>query len=183
MKLRAEPYTLELRHDMKDSEQSLRGRLNLKWCDGVLFNVIAKENSDKAEYDVIQWNEQDKSILFIEYKNSVQAYKNLKAHEAQQNKDYARNIARAFCFLKYDFIIVVRSLEQNFEKVKGKGNVISLDELTNYLPEFESTLEELDYTDKLLDKYNRLENPVEFRRETVLKEMKILRDKIEQVNK
>jgi len=52
----------------------------------VLFNVTVKENIDIAEYDVIQWNEQDKSILFIEYKNSVQAYKNLKAHEAQQNK-------------------------------------------------------------------------------------------------
>lgn len=167
---------------MKDSEQSLRDKLNLEWCDGVLFNVIAKENTDKAEYDVIQWNEQDKSILFIEYKNSVQAYKNLKAHEAQQNKDYARNIARAFCFLKYEFIIVVRGLELNSEKVKGKVNVISLDKLTNYLPEFESTLEELDYIDTLLEKYNRSENPVD-NRETVLKELNKLRNKIEQVNK
>jgi len=151
LKLRAEPYTLELRHDLKDSEQSLRGKLNLEWCDGILFNVTAKENIDKAEYDVIQWNEQDKSILFIEYKNSVQAYKNLKAHEAQQNKDFAY--------------------------------VISLDEITNYAFEFESTLEELNYIDKLLEKYNRSENPVEFSREIVLNELKKLRDKIEQVNK
>jgi hypothetical protein len=183
LKLIAEPYTLELHHDIKDSEQDLRGKLNLEWCDGVLFNVTVKENNDIAEYDVIQWNEQDKSILFIEYKNSIPAYKNLKAHEAQQNKDYALNIARAFGFLKYDFIIVVKNLEQSSEKKKGKAYVISLDEITNYAPEFESTLDELDYAEKLLEKYNRSENPVEFSREIVLKELKILRDKIEQVNK
>ena len=183
MKLRAEPYTLELRHDIKDSEQGLRGKLNLEWCDGVLFNVTVKENIDIAEYDVIQWNEQDKSILFIEYKNSVQAYKNLKAHEAQQNKDYALNIARAFGFQKYDFIIVVKNLEKSFEKKKGKSDVISLDKITDYSPEFESTLDELDYVDKLLKKYDRSENPVEFSREIVINELKKLRDKIEQVNK
>lgn len=69
------------------------------------------------------------------------------------------------------------------EKKKGKANVISLDEIINYAPEFESTLDELDYVEKLLEKYNRSENPVEFSREIVLKELKILRDKIEQVNK
>ncbi len=50
------------------------------------------------------------------------------------------------------------------------------------LPEFESTLDELDYVEKLLEKYNRSENPVEFSREIVLNELKIMRDKIEQVN-
>jgi len=40
LKLRAEPYTLELRHDIKVSEQELRRNLNLDWCDAVLFNVV-----------------------------------------------------------------------------------------------------------------------------------------------
>jgi len=40
LKLRAEPYTLELRHDIKVSEQELRCNLNLDWCDVVLFNVV-----------------------------------------------------------------------------------------------------------------------------------------------
>jgi len=186
LKLRAEPYTLELRHDFKDTEQKLRRKLNLEWCDGALFNVIAIENTPLCEYDTILWNEKEKAILFIEYKDSIPGYKNLKAHDSQQKKDHALNIARAFGFQKYNFIIVVNGLEPNAEKVKGKAMAISLDELNNYLSEkesFESTLVELDYIDWLLSKYDRKENPVDFQKELALKELKTLRDMIEQVNK
>jgi hypothetical protein len=186
LKLIAEPFTLELRHDIKDSELSLRKNLNLEWCDGVLFNVSAIKNIPLVEYDVIIWNEKDKSILFIEYKNTPKAYTNFKEHDANQKKDIALNIARAFGFLKFNFIIVVNDLEEKTEKVKGKAKVISCKELNKYLLEnnsFESTLVELDYIDRLLSKYDRQENRVELEKELVLKELKILRDKIEQVNK
>jgi hypothetical protein len=106
---------------------------------------------------------------------------NLKAKRAQQIKGIARNIARAFGFQKYNFIIVVNGIEQRTEK--GTAVVIPLNELTNYTPEFESAIEELDYVDWLLSKYERKDNPVEFTKELVLKELKTLRDKIEQVNK
>ena len=177
MKLISEPYTLELRHDVKDSEKNFRRNLNLEWCDGILFNVTAVKNIPLAEYDVIQWNELEKQILFIEYKNSHKAYKNLKAHEATQKKDYALNIARAFGFLEYTFIIVVKDIEQNAEKVKGKADVISLDELTDYSAKFESTLEELHIVNNLLSKYEQQENQGE-----LIKRLKDLKNKIEQVN-
>ena len=186
MKLRAEPYTLELRHDIKASEKELRHNLNLDWCDGLLFNVTAIENIPLVEYDVILWNEKEKMILFIEYKDSLKAYKNLKEHETNKKKDYALNISREFGFLKYDFIVVVKGLEDGIDKLKGKAMVIALAELNDYLlksDSFESTFVEFDYVNKLLGKYERLENPVEISREIVLKELKILRDKIEQVNK
>jgi len=186
MKLRAEPYTLELRHDIKTSELELRRNLNLDWCDALLFNVVAIENKQLKEYDAILWNEKEKAILFIEYKNTPSSYKDLRNWDAQQKKDYARNIARAFGFLKYNFVITVNGIEPSIEKGKGKASVISIKKLNEYMidPEsFESTLEELDYVDRLLSKYDRQENQVEFEKELIVKELKILRDKIEQVNK
>lgn len=186
MKLRAEPYTLELRHDNKVTEKELRYNLNLDWCDAVLFNVVAIENKQLKEYDVILWNEKERAILFIEYKDSINAFKKLKEHETNRKKDYALNISRAFGFLKYNFIVVVKGFEADADKVKGKAQVISLAELNNFLPNsdsFESTLEELAIVNKLLGKYDRLENPIEMSRENLLNELKILRDKIEQVNK
>jgi hypothetical protein len=185
MKLIAEPFTLELRHDIKDSELILRKNLNLEWCDGLLFNVTAIKNIPLVEYDVIIWNEKEKSILFIEYKNTPKAYKNLKEKEANQKKDIAQNIARAFGFQKFNFIVVVNDLEEKAQKPKGKAKVISYKELNNYLHEsnsFESAFVELDYMDRLLRKYERQENQVELEKELVLKDLEKLRTKIEQVN-
>ncbi len=186
MKLRAEPYTLELRHDNKVTEKELRHNLNLEWCDAVLFNVVAIENQQLKEYDAILWNEKEKAILFIEYKNTFSSFQDLKKWDAQQKKDYARNIARAFGFLKYNFVITVNGIEPSIEKEKGRADVISIKKLNEYIIDpqsFESTLIELDYIDKLLGKYDRQENQVEFKKEKVLKDLKDLRDMIEQVNK
>jgi hypothetical protein len=186
MKLRAEPYTLEMRHDFKESEKDLRSNLNLDWCDGILFNVTAIENKPLNEYDAVLWNEKEKAILFVEYKNTTLSYNNLKEWDAQQKYDLARNIARAFGFAKYNFVIVVNGFEPKSEKCKGKVAVISIDELREYVlkPEsFKSTLVELDYAEGLLSKYNHEENTVEFNKEQVLKELKDLRNMIEQVNK
>lgn len=180
MELKAEPYTLKLRPDVQSSEQAMRSNLNLQWCSGVLFNVLAFKNmANKVEFDAILWN--DGAMLFIEYKDSITMYKNLGAKRAQQIKGIARNIARAFGFQRYNFIIAVNGIEQRAEK--GTAIVVPLNELTNYTPAFESAIEELDYVDWLLSKYDRKDNPVEFTRELALKELKTLRDKIEQVNK
>jgi hypothetical protein len=135
--------------------------------------------ANKVEFDAILWN--DEAMLFIEYKDSLSAYKNLQAKRAQQIKSTARNIARAFGFQKYSFIIVVKDIEQRIEK--GTAAVIPLDELINHEPEFESTIEELDYVNWLLNKYESRENLVKFDKELILKELIILRNKIEQVNK
>jgi hypothetical protein len=180
MELKAEPYTLKLRPDVQSSEQAMRSNLNLHWCSGVLFNVLAFKNmANKVEFDAILWS--NEAMLFIEYKDSTTMYKNLEAKRAQQIKGIARNIARAFGFQRYNFIIVVNGIEQRTEK--GTSIVIPLNELTNYTLEFESAIEELDYVDWLLSKYDRKDNPVEVTRELILKELKTLRDKIEQVNK
>ena len=180
MELKAEPYTLKLRPDIQKSEYALRSNLNLKWCGGVLFNALAFKNmANKVEFDAILWN--DEAMLFIEYKDSPIVYKNLEAKRAQQIKGIARNIARAFGFRKYNFIIVVNGIEQRTEK--GTAAVIPLDELAGYTPEFESALEEFDYICWLLSKYDRKDNPVELDRDLVLKELKTLRDKIDQINK
>ncbi len=180
MEFKAEPYTLRLRPDVQRSELALRSNLNLKWCGGVLFNVNAFKNmANKVEFDAILWN--DEVMLFIEYKDSLSAYKNLQAKRAQQIKSTARNIARAFGFQKYSFIIVVKDIEQRIEK--STAAVIPLDELINHEPEFESTIEELDYVNWLLNKYESRENLVKFDKELILKELIILRNKIEQVNK
>ncbi len=180
MELKAEPYTLRLRPDVQKSELAMRSNLNLQWCGGVLFNVLAFKNmANKLEFDAILWN--NEAVLFIEYKDSLSMYKNLEAKRAQQIKDYSKNIARAFGFRKYNFIIVVNGLEQRTEK--GTADAIPLNELASYVPEFESALEELDYINWLLSKYDRQENQVEFTKELAIKELKILRDKIEQVHK
>ncbi len=102
-------------------------------------------------------------------------------HETDQKKDYALNIARALGFQKYNFIVVINGLEGKVEKVKGKTNVISLDALKNYLFEndsFESTLVELNIVNNLLNKYGRQDNQDE-----LIKDLKDLKYKIEQVNK
>ncbi len=180
MELKAEPYTLKLRPDVQSSELAMRSNLNLQWCSGVLFNVLAFKNmANKVEFDAILWS--NEAMLFIEYKDSITMYKNLEAKRAQQIKGIARNIARAFGFQRYNFIIVVNGIEQRAEK--GTAIVIPLNELTSYTPAFESAIEELDYVDWLLSKYDRKDNPVEFTRELALKELKTLRDKIEQVNR
>lgn len=180
MELKAEPYTLKLRPDVQRSELQLRSSLNLQWCGGVLFNVLAFKNmANKVEFDAVLWS--NEAILFIEYKDSPSVYKNLEAKRAQQIKGISRNIARAFGFRRYNFIIVVNGIDQRAEK--GTAVVIPLNELAGYIPEFESALEELDYINWLLSKYDRQENPAEFTRELAIKELKTLRDKIEQINK
>jgi len=186
LKLRAEPYTIELRQDEKKSEHDLRRKINIELCNGIFFNASIVENKTLVEYDSIILYEKDNAMLFIEYKDSVSSYKNLKAHDTQRKKDLARNIARAFGYKNYDFVLVVKGLEIKEEKIKGKTTVISLDELDNYmlkLDSFESALEELDYVKWLLSKYDREENQVEYDKKLAIEELKILRDKIEQVNK
>ena len=179
MELRAEPYTLRMRPDIQESEQPLRSHLNIKWCNGVLFNVLAFKNmANNVEYDAVLWN--DEEILFIEYKNSISMYKSMQGKTAQQKKSYARNVARAFGFRNYNFIIVVNGLEERAEK--GTSDVIPLREIPGFVPQFESTIEELDYVNKLLGKYDREDNPIEPERELLIKELGILRDKIGQVN-
>jgi hypothetical protein len=181
MEFKAEPYTLRLSPNSPETEKAFREKLNFSWCNAVLFNVEAIDNrAPIAEYDAILWNEKNKEILFIEYKNSISMYKSMQGKNAQQKKSYAKNVARAFGFRNYNFIIVVNGLEERAEK--GTSDVIPLEEMAGFVPKFESTIEELDYVNKLLGKYDREDNPIEPERELLIKELGILRDKIGQVN-
>ncbi len=197
MEFKAEPYTLRLSPNSPKTEKDFRKNLNLSWCNSALFNVEAIDNrATLTEYDAILWNEEEKTILFMEYKDSSSANKNLKEHRAQQMKASSRNIARAFGFRWYNFIIVVKSNELSKDK-KGDAAAILLNELQNYslnvekgIPvytngekeiEFESTLEELVLADKLLKEYKYKENPVDV--VDVLKDLEKLKMKIDEMNK
>jgi len=198
MEFKAEPYTLRLSLNSPKTEMDFRENLNFSWCNSALFNVEAIDNrATIAEYDAILWNELEKVIIFIEYKDSPSAKNNMKAHRAQQIKASSRNIARTFGFRWYNFIIVVNSMELSKEK-KGDSAVVLLKELKNYLLakneednpvfrnsakeiEFESTLEELTLVDKLLKKYNRKEKPVEIA--DVLNDLEKLKKKIDEMNR
>ena len=198
MEFKAEPYTLRLSPNSPNTEKAFREKLNVSWCNTVLFNVEAVDNrATIAEYDAILWNEKEKVILFIEYKDSSSAKKNMTERRAQQIKASSRNIARAFGFRWSNFIIVVNSVELSKDK-KGDATVILRKELKNYLLdtkeganpvykngakeiEFESTLEELVLTDKFLNKYKTKDNSVEV--SDVLKDLEKLKKKIDEMNR
>ena len=94
IELRSDPYVLKSRA-IQDTEQDFRLNLNLSWCRGVLFNVVALKNSAAiVEYDAILWTED--SLMFMEYKDSVAAYKNLSTRRIQQMSSFAKNIAAAW---------------------------------------------------------------------------------------
>ncbi len=198
MEFKAEPYTLRLSPNSPKTEKDFREKLNISWCNGALFNVEAIDNrAPMAEYDAILWNEKEKAILFLEYKDSSSAKKNMKRHRVQQVKATSRNIARAFGFRWYNFFIIINSIELSKEK-KGDAIVILLKKLKNYslirneenipvckngekeIP-FESTLEELALADKLLKEYKSKEEPVEVA--GILNDLEKLRIKIDEMNR
>ncbi|PHP45279.1 hypothetical protein B6V01_004780 [Methanosarcinales archaeon ex4572_44] len=152
IEIHSSPYTLITRPDTQESEESLRENLNLKWVNGCLFNVMAHKNINQArvEYDAVIWN--SNSILFIEYKDSLTAYRRMPAKRAQQVSDFARNIAKTLGFWKYNYIIVVNGLES--EREKHRVLVLPLDELKAYQPEFQLTHREVEYIDGLVEKYH-----------------------------
>ncbi|MGP8319640.1 MAG: hypothetical protein ACT6FD_02450 [Methanosarcinaceae archaeon] len=175
VELRSEPYTLKTRPDVIDTEKEFRDKLNLAEVNGIFFNVLALKNSAVlAEYDAMLWRE-DK-VWFIEYKDSHAANKRMSAKRVQQVSDISRNLARVFGFAQYNFTIVVKGIEEPV--VKGGSNVVPLERLSNFQPEYSSTYIELDYTDKLISKYTRNENPAELDRDKIVTELDNLKSMI-----
>jgi len=118
----------------------------------VLFNVVAERNSIAiVEYDAILWSED--SAMFVEYKDSVAAYKNLSSRRIQQMASFAKNIARGLGYRTYTFVIVVKGLEEQTNK--GGVEVMPLYLLGNYEPTFTSTVTEIDYLEKLSARFTR----------------------------
>ena len=69
IELSSDPYVLKPRNTPM-TEADFRLHLNISWCRGVLFNVVALKNSIAVvEYDALLWS--DDSIMFVEYKDSV----------------------------------------------------------------------------------------------------------------
>ena len=151
IELTSDPFVLKPR-TAPLTEADFRLHLNINWCRGVLFNVVALKNSvAMVEYDAILWS--DDSVMFIEYKDSVGAYKSLSSRRVQQMNSFAKNIARGLGYKNFIFVVVVKGLEDATEK--GGVEVMPLFALGNYEPRFASTITELEYLNKMIGKYQR----------------------------
>ncbi len=173
MELKGGPYCLKVRPDIVGSEEQFRERLNLSNVNGVLFNagLTINNSSQKIEFDAVLWK--DRNICFMEYKDSLSAHKRMKAKRVQQVSDKSRDIARAFGFLKYDFVVVVNG-EPSIDQKSGV-KVISLEDLPYFEPEYKCAYKEMDNLDSLLSKYSRDQNPVNPEKDKIVSELKNLR--------
>jgi hypothetical protein len=151
IELSSEPYVLKPR-TTPSTEADFRLHLNINWCRGVLFNVVALKNSIAiVEYDALLWS--DDSVMFVEYKDSTAAYKDLSSRRVQQMNSFAKNIARGLGYKNYVFLVVVKGLEEATNK--GGVEVLPLYALGSYQPSFSSTITELDYLNKMMAKFSR----------------------------
>jgi len=151
IELSSDPYVLKPRNTPL-TEADFRLHLNISWCRGVLFNVVALKNSIAVvEYDALLWS--DDSIMFVEYKDSAAAYKGLSSRRIQQMNSFAKNIARGLGYKNFIFIVVVKGLEEMTNK--GGVEVLPLFSLGNYEPKFASSITEMEYLQKLMAKYTR----------------------------
>ncbi len=154
IELRSDPYVLKSR-TVQDTELDFRLNLNLSWCRGVLFNVVALKNSVAiVEYDAILWT--DEALMFVEYKDSVAAYKSLSTRRIQQIGSFAKNIAAGLGYKTYTFVVVVNEL--TVPTTRGGAVVIPLYLLGSYEPAFSSAISELELINKLVDKYTKSGN-------------------------
>jgi hypothetical protein len=151
IELSSDPYVLKPRNTPL-TEADFRLHLNISWCRGVLFNVVALKNAIAVvEYDALLWS--DDSIMFVEYKDSVPAYKDLSSRKVQQMSSFAKNIARGLGYKKFTFIVVVKGLEEATNK--GGALVLPLFELGSFQPIFISSITEMEYLNKMIAKYTR----------------------------
>lgn len=151
IELSSDPYVLKPRNTPL-TEADFRLHLNINWCRGVLFNVVALKNAIAVvEYDALLWS--DESIMFVEYKDSVSAYKDLSSRRVQQMNSFAKNISRGLGYKNFSFIVVVKGLEEGTNK--GGVEVLPLFELGSYQPIFVSSINELEYLNKMIAKYTR----------------------------
>jgi len=151
IELSSDPFVLKPRNTPL-TEADFRLHLNISWCRGVLFNVVALKNSIAVvEYDALLWS--DDSIMFVEYKDSAAAYKSLSSRRVQQMNSLAKNIARGLGYKNFTFIVVVKGIEEM--TTKGGVEVLPLFSLGNYEPKFASSITEMEYLQKLMAKYTR----------------------------
>ncbi|MDD1759595.1 MAG: hypothetical protein LUQ44_03225 [Methanothrix sp.] len=151
IELSSDPFVLKPRNTPL-TEADFRLHLNISWCRGVLFNVVALKNSIAVvEYDALLWS--DDSIMFVEYKDSAAAYKSLSSRRVQQMNSLAKNIARGLGYKNFTFIVVVKGIEEM--TTKGGVEVLPLFSLGNFEPKFASSITEMEYLQKLMAKYTR----------------------------
>lgn len=179
IELPSNTYIFRTRPDILSSESQFRDNLNISNANSVMFNVLVLKNSSiLVEYDAVIWSK-DK-IWFIEYKDSKSANKRMSAKRVQQISDTSRNIARSFGFLKYNFTVVVKDIDEM--RLKGTSCVIPLENLNDFEPEYSSSYEELEYLDKLIKKYEN--NDIkEISKDTVLSNLNTVRSILINKNK
>ena len=146
------PYTIKMTGDVIPSEAELRQYIDLSWCNGVIFNAAVVEHGQRLlEYDAVLWD--DKNVLFIEYKKSVKAYKNLSAKRINQLNSISQTVARRLGFANYQFVIVVSGM--NEENERGSVTVVGLPVLEAFKPKFETSKVELAYIERQIEKLER----------------------------
>jgi hypothetical protein len=92
--------------------------------------------------------------MFVEYKDSAAAYKDLSSRRVQQMNSFAKNIARGLGYRNFVFVVAVKGLDEGTNK--GGVEVLPLFELGSYQPIFVSSITELEYLNKMIAKYTRL---------------------------
>ncbi len=152
IEIKADPYVLRPRPDVIGTETIFRSCLDVSWCKGVLFNVVALKSGRAAmEYDAVLWD--DDNILFIEYKDTRNALQALQAKKAQMLGDRAGNIARKLGFKGYNFTIVA-NVSSADTSTKSWVPVITLSKLPNYKPEYMPTRRDIEKLDEMVGKYS-----------------------------
>ena len=152
VELSHQPYTIKMTGDVIPSEVDLRHYIDLSWCNGVIFNAAVVEHGQRLlEYDAVLWD--DKNVLFIEYKKTVKAYKSVNAKRINQVKSISQSVARRLGFANYQFIIVVRGMNEETER--GSATVVGLSVLEAFKPKFETSKVELAYIERQIEKLER----------------------------
>lgn len=170
VELSNQPFTIKMIGNVIPSEVDLRLCLNLSWCNGVIFNAAVEDHGQiLLEYDAVIWDE--KNILFIEYKKSVKAYKNVLAKRIKQVKSVSQSVARKLGFANYQYIIVVKGITEETER--GGVQVVGLSVLEAYRPKFETSMVELAYIERRIEKLKRNEED-----NKTLEELEKIRDMI-----
>jgi len=149
VELSNQPYTIKMTGDVVPSEVDLRLYIDLTWCNGVIFNAAVVEHGQRLlEYDAVLWD--DRNVLFVEYKKTVKAYRSVSAKRINQVKSVSQTVARRLGFVGYQYIIVVRGLNEETER--GAAPVVGLSVLEAFRPSFETSKVELAYIERQIEK-------------------------------
>ena len=152
VELSNQPYTIKMTGEVVPSEIDLRRYIDLSWCNGVIFNaIVVQQGQTLLEYDAVLWDQS--RVLFVEYKKTVNAYRNMSAKRINQVKSISQIVARRLGFPRYQYVIVVRGITDVIDH--GGVTVVGLSVLEGFRPEFETSKVELAYIERQIVRLER----------------------------